>query len=136
MGKPRGRNAASAGAANLPLRDAVAVEAARVTVGTVVEELRAVGTLRPNEAVTVVSEIAGRVERIGFREGQAVNAGEVLIELDASILRAELAKTRSDLTLARANNERAATLATRGLGTLRARDEARAALQAAEADEE
>jgi membrane fusion protein (multidrug efflux system) len=120
-------------AANAPVPDAVAVEAARVTLGTVLEDLRAVGTLRPNEAVTVVSEIAGRVERIGFREGQAVSAGDVLIELDASILRAELAKARSDLTLARANYERADALATRGLGTRRALDEARAALQAAEA---
>jgi membrane fusion protein (multidrug efflux system) len=127
------RNAASAKAASAPLGDAVAVEAARVTVDTVVEDLRAVGTLRPNEAVTVVSEIAGRVERIGFREGQAVAAGDVLIELDASILRAELAKARSDLTLARANHERAAMLAKRGMSTERSLDEARAALQAAEA---
>jgi membrane fusion protein, multidrug efflux system len=124
---------ASLKAATAPTRDAVAVEAARVTVGTVIEDLRAVGTLRPNEAVTLVSEIAGRVERIGFREGQAVSAGDVLIELDASILRAELAKARSDLTLARANHERAAALTTRGMTTQRALDEARAALQAAEA---
>ena len=122
-------------AAPAPQQDAVAVEAARVTVGTVIEDLRAVGTLRPNEAVTVVSEIAGRVERIGFREGQAVSAGDVLVELDASILRAELAKARSDLTLARANHERAAALAQRGMSTQRALDEARAALQAGEADQ-
>ncbi|MGH8740018.1 MAG: efflux RND transporter periplasmic adaptor subunit [Burkholderiales bacterium] len=126
-----GRSAASAAAA--PAEGGVVVEAARVKIDTVIEDIRAVGTLRPNEAVTVVSEIAGRVERIGFREGQAVAAGEVLIELDASILRAELAKARSDLTLARANHERAAALATRGMSTQRALDEARAALQAAEA---
>ena len=129
----KGSPDASLKAATAPTRDAVAVEAARVTVGTVIEDLRAVGTLRPNEAVTVVSEIAGRVERIGFREGQAVSAGDVLIELDASILRAELAKARSDLTLARANHERAAALTDRGMTTQRALDEARAALQAAEA---
>jgi membrane fusion protein (multidrug efflux system) len=128
-----GRNAASARAAVAPARDVVAVEAARVTIGTVIEDLRAVGTLRPNEAVTVVSEIAGRVERIGFREGQPVAAGDVLIELDAAMLRAELAKARSDLTLARANHERAAALTKRGMVTERALDEARAALQAAEA---
>jgi membrane fusion protein, multidrug efflux system len=79
-----------ASAAIAPSEGGVAVEAARAKIDTVVEDIRAVGTLRPNEAVTVVSEIAGRVERIGFREGQAVVAGEVLIELDASILRAEL----------------------------------------------
>jgi len=112
----------------------VTVEAARVRIDTVVEDLRAVGTLLPNEAVTVAPEIAGRIERIGFREGQAVKAGDILIELDASILRAELAKARADLTLARANHERAITLAGQGMGTLRARDEALGAFQAAQAN--
>jgi membrane fusion protein (multidrug efflux system) len=129
-----GAASAQAGAAAMPSRAAVAVEAARVTIDTVVEDLGAVGTLRPNEAVTVVSEIAGRIERIGFREGQTVKAGDVLVELDASILRAERAKARADLTLARANHERAITLAGHGMGTLRARDEALGAFQAAEAN--
>ena len=124
----------SAAAAEAPPRQAVAVEAARVSVDTVVEDLRAVGTLRPNEAVAVAPEIAGRVARMPFREGQAVAAGAVLVELDASILRAELAKARSDLTLARANHERVSALAKRGLATQRSLDEARAALQVAEAD--
>jgi membrane fusion protein, multidrug efflux system len=113
---------------------AVTVEAARVIVGTVVENLQAVGTLRPNEAVTLAPEIAGRVVRIGFREGQTVKAGDVLVELDASILKAERAKARSDLTLAQANHKRAITLAGQGMGTVRARDEALGALRAAEAD--
>lgn len=125
------------GAAAAPLPQgpaaAVSVEAARVEVGTVLEDLRALGTLRPNEAVMVSSEIAGRVARIAFTEGEAVREGEVLVELDAAILQAEAAKARSDLTLARANHARADALASKGLATLRARDEARAALQAAEA---
>lgn len=112
----------------------VAVEAQRVSVETVTEDIRAVGTLRPNEAVVVAAEIAGRIDRIRFREGQEVSAGDVLVELDASILRAELAKARSDLALARANNERAMTLARQGTGTLRARDEAQAAFLAAQAN--
>ncbi|OGA41976.1 MAG: hypothetical protein A3G24_21800 [Betaproteobacteria bacterium RIFCSPLOWO2_12_FULL_62_13] len=129
-----GAASAQAGAAAMPSRAAVAVEAARVTIDTVVEDLRAVGTLRPNEAVILAPEIAGRIERIGFREGQTVKAGDVLLELDASILRAERAKARSDLTLARANHERAITLAGHGMVTMRARDEAQAAFQAAEAN--
>lgn len=129
-----GAAAAPAQAAPAASQRPVAVEAERVKVDTVVEDLRAVGTLRPNEAVTVAPEIAGRVERIGFREGEAVKAGDVLVELDASILRAELAKARSDLTLARANHERAIALAGQGMGTLRARDEALGAFQAAQAN--
>jgi membrane fusion protein (multidrug efflux system) len=90
--------------------------------------------LQPNEAVIVSSEIAGRIERLRFTEGEEVEAGDVLVELDSTILRAELAKIQSDLTLAEANRERAMTLAQRGAGTLRARDEAIAAHQAAVAN--
>jgi len=113
---------------------AVAVEASRVAIDAVIEDIRAVGSLQPNEAVIVSSEIAGRIERLRFTEGEEVKAGDVLVELDATILRAELAKIQSDLTLAEANRERAMTLAQRGAGTLRARDEAIAAHQAAVAN--
>jgi membrane fusion protein (multidrug efflux system) len=113
---------------------AVAVEAERVAVDTVIEDIRAVGTLQPNEAVIVAPEIAGRIARIRFDEGDEVAAGDVLVELDATMLSAELAKARSDLVLAEANRERAATLAQQGIGALRARDEAVAAHNSAQAN--
>jgi membrane fusion protein (multidrug efflux system) len=50
------------------------------------------------------------------------------------MLQAELAKVRSDLVLAQANQERAQALAKQGIGTARARDEAHAAFQAAQAN--
>lgn len=112
----------------------VAVEVTSLTVDTVIEQIQAVGTLQPNEAVTVVPEIAGRIEHIAFTEGQAVKAGEVLVELDAAILKAELSKARADLALARANHDRTATLAAQGMSTLRARDETQGALDAAQAN--
>lgn len=105
----------------------VVVEAGPVVVDTVVEDIQAVGTLLPNETVVVSPEIAGRIQRIAFVEGDAVEAGALLVELDSAILRAEMAKAQSDLTLAEANRERAETLARQGTGTLRARDEALAA---------
>ena len=112
----------------------MAVEATAVTVGVVTEDSRAVGSLQPNESVVVAPEIAGRIAAIRFREGEPVAAGAVLVELDSGILRAELAKARSDLTLAQANHQRAITLANQGIGTLRARDEAVAALQVEQAN--
>jgi membrane fusion protein (multidrug efflux system) len=127
-GAPIARAASPAG------ERAVVVEAERVAVDAVIENIRAVGTLRANEAVTISPEIAGRILRIRFAEGEEVAAGDVLVELDATILRAELAKTKSDLTLAEANRQRAMTLARKGVGTLRARDETIAAHQAAEAN--
>lgn len=113
---------------------AVAVETTRVAVDTVMEEMRAVGTLAANESIVISAEIAGRISRIGFIEGEAVKAGDVLLELDDTVLKAELDKVRSDLSLARANRERASTLATQGAGTQRARDETEAAYQSQQAN--
>jgi membrane fusion protein (multidrug efflux system) len=131
-GVPGAQNAASAAIA--PEEKVSAVEAAAVSIGTVLQTIHAVGTLRPNEAVVVSPEIAGRIARLPFSEGERVAAGAVLVELDADILRAELDKAESDLTLAEANRKRAMTLASQGTGTLRARDEAIAAYQSAHAN--
>ena len=121
-------------AATKPQTRVVTVEARRVAVDTVVDTIRAVGTLRANESVVISPEIAGRIARLPFREGDRVAAGAPLVELDASILRAEMDKAQSDLTLAEANRTRALTLARQGTGTLRARDEAVAAFEVARAN--
>lgn len=124
----------SANAATAPAEQVVTVEAVPVSVDTVLGSIRAVGALRANEAVIVSPEIAGRIDRLLFDEGDQVKVGQPLVELDAVVLRAELAKAQSDLTLAEANRERAMTLAKQGTGTLRARDEAVAAHTAAQAN--
>lgn len=123
-----------ASAAVKPAEKITSVEAAPVVIGTVLENIRAVGTLQPNEAVVVSPEIAGRIARLPFAEGDKVAAGAVLVELDSDILKAELDKAQADLTLAGANRKRAMTLANQGTGTLRARDEAVAAFQSAQAN--
>ena len=112
----------------------IAVEASPVSIETVIEDIRAVGTLWPNESVVISPEISGRIASIRFREGEAVKAGDVLVELDAVILEAELEKVRSDTALAKTNLERATTLAKQGSGTQRAHDEAQAASRAAQAN--
>ena len=105
-----------------------------MAIDTVLSTIRAVGSLRPNEAVVISPEIAGRIARLPFAEGQTVKAGDALLELDSTILRAELDKARSTLTLAEANRRRAMTLADQGTGTLRARDESEAAYREAQAN--
>lgn len=51
--------------------------------------LRAVGTTRAVDSVTVTSEVSGRVLRIGFTDESIVDRGQVLAELDAGLARAE-----------------------------------------------
>lgn len=130
---PSGRTPAANAAGNATERG-IAVEAQRVSIRDVIDDIHAVGTLRPNESLFVAPEIAGRVAKIHFNEGEKVKAGDVLLELDSAILRAEMAKARSDLALAKANYDRANTLASQGNASLRARDEGQAAYLAAQAN--
>ncbi|MEW5730038.1 MAG: efflux RND transporter periplasmic adaptor subunit [Pseudomonadota bacterium] len=122
---PSKEPAAQAGAgANGP----VAVEARPVVVGPIAREITAVGSLRSDESVMVRPEIAGRVESFGFDEGQKVSKGQVLVKLDATSLAAALQQAQAELELSKANAARAVNLASRGAGTVRARDEAEAKL--------
>lgn len=117
-----------------PAARTVTVEAAPVTVGTVTRSITAVGTLQSNESVILRPEISGRIDQIHFREGERVEAGALLVSLDASVYRAELAQAEAGLNLSRQNSQRAQELFQRRVGTARTRDEATAALRASEAE--
>lgn len=108
---------------------AVAVEAARVKVGTISREITAVGTMRSDESVMIRPEIAGRVARIAFNEGQRAAKGQLLVKLDDSTAAAVLEQAKANLILSQNNFERAERLFKQGAGTARARDEAEAKLR-------
>jgi membrane fusion protein (multidrug efflux system) len=107
----------------------VPVEAAPVVVQALADEITAIGTLRSNESVMIRPEIAGRIAALPFSEGQAVRKGDVLLQLDDSVARAELASAEANAVLARANAARQEELFARGAGSGRARDEAVAQLR-------
>ncbi len=110
-------------------RPAIPVEMMVVNVETYVEQEGAVGSLASDEAVIIRSEIAGRVEDIGFEEGQPINKGDLIITIDDSIYRAEFNQAEARLRLSQANYDRAVNLEGRGAGTQRALDEASSKLQ-------
>ncbi|MEM7585715.1 MAG: efflux RND transporter periplasmic adaptor subunit [Acidobacteriota bacterium] len=64
------------------------------------ERLSTTGTVRANEQVELVSEIAGKIENIVFREGSRVAAGQVLLEINDDALQAELERTAFRVELA------------------------------------
>ncbi len=105
------------------------VEAAAVTLDTVVDRIVAVGSLVSNESVLVRPEIAGRIARINLTEGGKVEKGRVLFELDSSLHRAEIDQAKANRDLSEKNYERATELLQRGAGTPRSRDEAVASLK-------
>jgi membrane fusion protein (multidrug efflux system) len=68
--------------------------------------IESVGDLSAIQEVDLASEVAGKVVAIEFASGAAVEAGDVLVRLDAADDRAQLESLRSDLRLAELENER------------------------------
>jgi membrane fusion protein, multidrug efflux system len=60
--------------------------------------IEAIGTAISNEAVSVTSKISNLVTAIHFRDGEKVQAGQVLVELDRAQATADLAAATADYT--------------------------------------
>jgi RND family efflux transporter MFP subunit len=75
----------------------------------------AAGTLVAVQGVQVMSEVPGMVSAIHFRSGEAVHAGTLLIELDATADQARLDSLVAQLEQARADDTRNRHLVARGL---------------------
>jgi len=103
---------------------AVPVEAAKVTAAPLSEQVTAIGTLLSDEAVTVSSEIPGRLKEIHFQEGQPVEKGAALFTLDDSVYRAQLDDAEAKLKLAEQTNKRTSTLFSNKYATAQSADEA------------
>lgn len=89
---------------------ALPVVAVEVRRKPVVESVSLVGNLAPNEAVELKAETDGVVKEVLFEEGQMVEPGTLLVQLDDTKLLAELADARARLQLAEANHARAREL--------------------------
>jgi membrane fusion protein (multidrug efflux system) len=88
------------------------------------EDVTAVGSLRANQSVMMRTEVTGRVAAIGFRDGQPVRRGQLLIGLDASLNEAEVAQARAELALAQSNLKRTEDLAKKNFVSGSAQDQA------------
>ena len=93
----------------------------------------AVGSLRSDESVIVRAEQSGRIVTLNFKEGQPVRAGQVLVQLDDSVARAELEQSRANQKLAKAKFDRAVELKERNFISGQAKDEAENAMRVADA---
>ena len=109
----------------------VAVEVGQARQTEVTSDIRSIGSLQSDESVKVASEVAGRIQEIAFREGEHVRQGDVLVQLDAALVKASMDETEARMELARANYDRAQRLSQSGSGTARALDEATLTTRAA-----
>ena len=102
---------------------ALPVKAVPAKLARAVIETGAIGTLRADEAVMIRPEIAGRIDRIAFDEGQRVKKGALLATLDAAETRALVASSRAQAGLDKQRLERAADLQKKGFISQQALDE-------------
>ena len=76
------------------------VEVARVERGELRQAVVASGRVRTPQRVEVASQITGRVTGVAVREGDAVTAGQVLLQFDAAEWQASVAQARASLAQA------------------------------------
>jgi len=77
--------------------------------------LNIIGTAQAIQGVTVSADLPGTVYKINFESGQAVHAGDVLVELDTRQERAQLAAAEAQRDLAKINFNRTQELVKQGV---------------------
>lgn len=113
---------------------AIQVVAVKAERAPVTEALALVGTVRANESVDIKAQVAGLVETIDFEEGQRVEKGALLIELDTDKLQASLAQAEANKRLAESKFARARDLAQTRAVSQQELEEARATFDASQAN--
>ena len=90
------------------------VKTGRVTRGDLTETVSATGSLTALDNVDISSKITGRIVEVLVKENQHVNAGDVLVRLDDTALKATLAQMEAKLVNARLTYKRDLDLLDRG----------------------
>jgi multidrug efflux system membrane fusion protein len=95
--------------------------------------LDGLGTVQPYDTVTVRSRVDGEVIKVGFRQGQMVRQGDVLVQIDprpfeATLAQAQAKKAQDEATLrnAKLDLQRAITLAKQQAGPTQTVDQQQA----------
>ena len=83
----------------------------QVQLQPMIDEIQALGTARANESIEIQPRISSLIERIAFDEGQFVNAGDLLVELENNEISAGLALARASLSESRSLYNRSKSLA-------------------------
>lgn len=76
----------------------IKVVTSRIELQPLVDEIQALGTANANESIEIRSRISSLVDRIAFKEGQSVKAGDLLVELESSEIVAGLALAKASLS--------------------------------------
>ncbi len=111
----------------------VAVEAMPVREMTLRDDAEAVGSLRSRRSVVLRPEVSGRITQLNFSDGQRVRQGQVLVQFDDQLPRAQVQQSQAELSIAQANHKRNQELVAQGFISQRSVDESAANLEVAQA---
>jgi membrane fusion protein (multidrug efflux system) len=109
------------------------VDVAEVKRGSLAREATVAGVLQPIRSVGVNAQIGGALLSMRVEEGDVVREGQVLAEIDARELNAQLRSAEANLALARSTAERSETLFKDRVVTAAEYERDRAAYEAAQA---
>jgi membrane fusion protein, multidrug efflux system len=121
------------GAAAPPAPSAIPVVTKPAHIEPMGIEIEAVGTTQANESVEVTSKASNTVTAIRFREGEVVERGSVLVEMDASQVRANLAEAQASLARSKSQFDRSRDLQARAAMSVADLEQVEASLKADEA---
>jgi membrane fusion protein (multidrug efflux system) len=111
---------------------AVTVSATEVAPTTWIPEIEAIGTLLAVQGVDVSTEVAGVVKAIEFQANQDVEAGDLLVQIEDAIERADLVSARAAVERDQAQLERVRTLRETGVSSEQTLETAQTALATSE----
>ncbi len=109
------------------------VEVAKVEKMALQDDAKSVGSLRSRQSVMLRPEIAGRVKELGFSDGARVRKGQLLVQLDDVLQRAEVKQSQAQVSIAQANFKRNQELVAQNFVAQRVLEESAANMQVAEA---
>jgi len=132
-GAPAAGAPAAPGAAPAGPPRAMGVEVAKVETSPLRDDAQTVGTLKSRQNIVLRPEVAGRVVALGFADGSQVRKGQMLVQLDDSLQRAEIQQAQAQMSIAQANHKRNQDLVSQGFIAQRSLDESQASLQVAQA---
>jgi membrane fusion protein (multidrug efflux system) len=112
---------------------AAGVEVAKVEAMSLRDDAQAVGSLRARQSVMLRPELVGRISALNFKDGGTVRKGQILVQFDDQLQRAELQQSQAQLAIAQASYKRTQELVAANFVAQQTLDTSLANLQVAQA---
>ena len=133
-GAKGGKGAAPGGKGGSGGKPKTPVQVYVVAATKLADEVTSTGSVMADEAVTIQSEISGKITSLNIREGQPVRKGQLLFTINAADVQAQLRKQEYNIRLYRAQEQRERTLLAKEYISRQEYEQSNNALLTAQAD--